>query len=60
MNKLSKIFLGTIIILLLALGIMTYLYFDMRTNAKNNLNYVLEADAEKSELYHRIQELEEK
>ena len=34
MNKLSKIFLVIIIILIIALGIMTYLYFDMKGNAQ--------------------------
>lgn len=58
MNKLSKIFLGIIIILVIALGIMTYLYFNMRTIAKNNLNNLLEECEEKWELYHKLQELE--
>ena len=34
MDKLSKIFLVIIIILIIALGIMTYLYFDMKGNAQ--------------------------
>ena len=34
MDKLSKIFLLIIIILIIALGIMTYLYFDMKGNAQ--------------------------
>lgn len=59
MNKLSKIFLGIIVILVIVLGIMTYLYFNMRTIAKNNLNNLLAESEEKWELYHKIQELEE-
>ena len=34
MDKVSKIFLVIIIILIIALGIMTYLYFDMKGNAQ--------------------------
>ncbi|MBO6232491.1 MAG: hypothetical protein J6N78_00250 [Clostridia bacterium] len=30
MNKLSKIFLAIIIVLAIALGVMTYYYFEMR------------------------------
>ena len=41
MNKLNKIFLVIIMILLIALGIMTYLYFNMRKSAKNNLDMFL-------------------
>ena len=59
MNKLSKIFLVIIIILIVALCIMTYLYFDMKENAQTmrdsyisistdliNLKGDYEADAE--------------
>ena len=38
MNKLNKIFLSIIIILVIALVIMTGLYFNMRRIAKENLN----------------------
>lgn len=37
MNKISKIFLLIIIVLLIALIVMTYSYFKMRTSAKENL-----------------------
>ena len=37
MNKLSKIFLGIIIILTIALGIMTYLYIDAKYLTEKNL-----------------------
>ena len=59
MNKLSKIFLVIIIILIVALCIMTYLYFNMKENAQTmrdsyvsistdliNLKGDYEADAE--------------
>ena len=59
MNKLSKIFLVIIIILIVALCIITYLYFDMKENAQTmrdsyvsistdliNLKGDYEADAE--------------
>ena len=59
MDKLSKIFLVIIIILIVALCIMTYLYFDMKENAQTmrdsyisistdliNLKGDYEADAE--------------
>lgn len=46
MNKLSKIFLIINIILVIALGIMTYLYFDMRTIAKQNLDAYVDAATE--------------
>lgn len=37
MNKLSKILIVIIIILMIALGLMAYLYFDMRGIAKEHL-----------------------
>lgn len=43
MNKLNKIFLGIIIVLVIALGTMTYLYFNMRKQAIENLNAYLNA-----------------
>lgn len=46
MNRLSKIFLIINIILVIALGIMTYLYFDMRTIAKQNLDAYVDAATE--------------
>ncbi len=44
MNKLSKILLFIIIILIIALGIMTFSYFKMKTAAQDNLNLYLEAN----------------
>ena len=38
MNKLSKIFLGIIIVLIIALGIMTYLYIDAKYLTETTLN----------------------
>ncbi len=60
MNKLSKIFLGIIIILLVILGIMTVSYFNMKKVAIENFNQVLESAQEKMNLYKKISELEEK
>lgn len=60
MSKLNKIFLAIIIILFIALSIMTFLYFNMRANAKNNLDNFLQACEEKSQLYQELQELENK
>lgn len=54
MNKLSKIFLVIILILVIALGIMTYLYFNMRENAKYNLEELLKSAEEHSK---QIEEL---
>lgn len=54
MNQLSKIFLVIILILVMALGIMTYLYFNMRENAKHNLEELLKSAEEHSK---QIQEL---
>lgn len=42
MNKLSKIFLVTILILIIALSIMTYMYFDMKKTAQKNLDSYVE------------------
>ena len=60
MNKLSKIFLGIIIILLVILGIMTVSYFNMKKVAIENFNQVLWSAQEKMNLYKKISELEEK
>lgn len=60
MNKLSKIFLVIIIILLVILGIMTASYFNMKKIAVENFNQVLESAEEKMNLYKKISELEEK
>lgn len=43
MNKANKIFLVIIVVLIIALGGMTYLYFNMRKQAIENLNAYLNA-----------------
>ena len=42
MNKLNKIFLGIIVILVIVIIAITYLYFNMRETAKKNLNGYVE------------------
>ncbi len=59
MNKMSKIFLVIIVILLIALGIITSLYFNMRTSAKTNLNYFLNEVEQKRIVLQENQKLEE-
>ena len=54
MNKLSKIFLVIIIVLVLALCIMSYLYVNMRKSSQQNL------DSQLTNAYQRIDELENK
>ena len=58
MNKLSKIFLVIIIVLVLALCIMSYLYFNMRKSSKQNLDSLLTKSEELTNAYQRIDELE--
>lgn len=53
MNRLSKVFLIVIIILLIALGIMTYLYFNMRGIAKEHLDAYVRAAKGLYELSYR-------
>lgn len=60
MNKLSKIFLGIIIVLILALGIMIYKYIDAKNAAKDNLNNFLESCAEVQKANIKIEELQNK
>lgn len=43
MNRLNKIFLVVIIMLVIALAVMVYMYFDMRKTAKTNLDAYVEA-----------------
>lgn len=57
MNKLSKIFLIIIVILMIALGILTYLYFNMRKVARNNLDELLKTSEQYS---NQIGELNKK
>lgn len=42
MDRRNKIFVIMIVILIVLLGIMTYLYFDMRNTARNNLDQLLQ------------------
>lgn len=44
MNNLSKIFLVIIVILVIALGIMTVSYFNMKKTAQENLDLYLKAE----------------
>lgn len=44
MNKLSKIFLVIIVILVIALGIMTVSYFNMKKTSQENLDLYLKAE----------------
>lgn len=60
MNKLSKIFLVIIIVLVLALCIMSYLYVNMRRSLKQNLDSLLTKSQELTNAYQRIDELENK
>lgn len=60
MNKLSKIFLVIIIVLVLALCIMSYLYVNMRRSSKQNLDTLLTKSQELTNAYQRIDELENK
>lgn len=50
MNKLNKVFLVIIIILVIALGIVTSLYFNMRQVAHENLEAYLNAEKQITEL----------
>lgn len=60
MNKLSKIFLVIIIVLVLALCIMSYLYVNMRRSSKQNLDSLLTKSQELTNAYQRIDELKNK
>lgn len=60
MNKLSKIFLVIIIVLVLDLCIMSYLYVNMRRSSKQNLDSLLTKSQELTNAYQRIDELENK
>ena len=46
MNKLSKILLLVIVILVIALGVMTFSYFKVKKAAQENLSLYLEAEKE--------------
>ena len=60
MNKLTKILIGIIVILILALGIMTYEYINLRNSSKESLNSILEQSEELQKAYIKIEELENK
>lgn len=59
MNRLSKIFLVIIIILLIALSIVSCAYFRMRESSKRGLESTLNSAEELYEANKRIHELEE-
>ena len=58
MNKLSKIFLVIIILLIIALTTVTMLYINMRENAKKNLTEFLNTAEKLYEANTKIDELE--
>lgn len=57
MNKMSKIFLCIIVILLIALGIVSFSYFRARKSAKSNLYYFFREKAKITELVKEYPEL---
>ena len=57
MNKSNKVFEGIIIVLIIALIIMSILYFDMIAKAKKNLNDFLNQCEVTSNLYKELDEL---
>ena len=58
MNKLSKVFLVIIIILIIALGIITKMYFDMKKSSQLGLESTLENANLLFEANKRIDQLE--
>lgn len=60
MNKLSKIFLGIIVVLVLALSIMIYKYIDVKNTAQDNLNEILKSAEELQNANIKIEELQNK
>ncbi len=56
MNKLSKIFLVVIILLVIALGVVTYLYIDMRKVAENSKNDLLDLSNKMYEIRSQLYE----
>lgn len=59
MNKLNKIFLAIIVILVILLGIMTAMYLNMKKAAKRSLDEVLKISEEKYELNNQLNDLRE-
>ena len=58
MNKLSKILLCIVVILVIALVVMSTLYFKMKKAAKDNLNAFLNSEAKIVELIKTYPELQ--
>lgn len=59
MNKLNKISLAIIVILVILLEIMTAMYLNMRKAAKKSLDEVLKISEEKYELNNQLNDLRE-
>ena len=59
MSKKEKILSIIVVILFIALVIMTALFINMRKSASDNLEYLLQAKQENSDLYKKYQDLEE-
>lgn len=59
MDKLSKILLCIVVILVIALVVMSTLYFKMRKAAKDNLNAFLNSEAKIVELIKTYPELQD-
>lgn len=58
MNKLSKLLLVIIAILVIALGMMTFSYFNMRKAAQENLDLYLKAESKITLLIRDYPELQ--
>ncbi|MBQ2835571.1 MAG: hypothetical protein IJE68_01890 [Clostridia bacterium] len=58
MNKLSKLFLGIIIILVIALGILISSYFNMKKIAQENLDMYLKSESKITLLIRDYPELQ--
>lgn len=58
MTSLNKILVAVVVILAVALGIMTYEYLNMKQNAKNNSEMILQGMQEMQDSNERINELE--
>ena len=59
MDKLSKILLCIVVILVIALVVMSTLYFKMKKAAKDNLNAFLNSEAKIVELIKAYPELQD-
>ena len=58
MNKLYKLFLGIIVVLVIILGIMTFSYFNMKKTAQENLELYLNAESKITLLIKNYPELQ--